>query len=86
MNGAVGLITVLLSGGFLYALIRLYKARAEKDSIIVGSAEDLATIAKGVAEAVYAELERTRTELDACRADRDDWRQRALRAEARLVD
>lgn len=71
-DGAIGIATVLLSGGFLLALRKLYTARAEKDSIIVGSAEDLATVARELAEGIAE--------------DRDYWRKRAIECEREVRD
>lgn len=77
MNAILGVITALLSGGLILAFVRAYLARAQKDSIIVGSAEDLAVIARGVAATAADELERMRD-------DRDYWRTRTFDCEREI--
>jgi hypothetical protein len=54
------LASVLLGGGFITAAIALYKARPERDSVIVSSAQNAAEILQGVNKALYDELNRER--------------------------
>lgn len=59
------LLSIVLGGGFITALIAIYKAKPERDAVVVSSAQNAAEILKGLNTALYAELERVRTERDA---------------------
>lgn len=54
------LVSVLLGGGFITALIAVYRARPERDSVIVSSAQNAAEILQGLNKALYDELNRER--------------------------
>jgi hypothetical protein len=54
------LASVLLGGGFFSALIAVYRARPERDSVIVSSAQNAAAILQGLNKALYDELTRER--------------------------
>jgi hypothetical protein len=54
------LISVLLGGGFIAAMVGVYKARPERDSVIVSSAQNAAEILQGLNKALYEELTRER--------------------------
>lgn len=54
------LASVLLGGGFVTALIGVYRARPERDSVIVSSAQNAAEILQGLNKALYDELNRER--------------------------
>jgi hypothetical protein len=56
--------SILLGGGFLGSIISIYKARPERDSVVVTSAQNAAEIFKGLNDALYSELERTRKDRD----------------------
>ena len=71
------LVSILLGGGFIAALVAVYKAKPERDSVVVSSAQNAATILQGLNDALYTELERAR-------ADRDLHERRAECYEAEL--
>lgn len=93
----IGLISLVLGGGFITALVQGYKARPERDAVVVSAAQNASEIFRGLNEALYAELDRERSrrheaeakiEEAAQRADMahrraDAAERRALRAEAR---
>lgn len=54
------LASVLLGGGFISALVAVYRARPERDSVIVSSAQNAAEILQGLNKALYDELNRER--------------------------
>lgn len=54
------LVSVLLGGGFISALVAVYRARPERDSVIVSSAQNAAEILQGLNKALYDELNRER--------------------------
>lgn len=54
------LASVVLGGGFIAALVGVYKARPERDSVIVSSAQGAAEILQGLNRALYEELQRER--------------------------
>lgn len=70
------IVSIILGGGFVTALIAVYKARPERDSVIVSSTQNAAEILQGLNTALYAELERER-------GAREKAEQRAAAMEAR---
>ncbi len=54
------LVSILLGGGFIAAMVGVYKARPERDSVIVSSAQNAAEILQGLNKALYEELNRER--------------------------
>lgn len=69
--------SILLGGGFIGAMVAVYKAKPERDSVVVSSAQNAAEILKGLNDALYEELKRARM-------DRDEHERRADRCEALL--
>lgn len=63
-SAIVPVVSVILSGGFITALLAVYKARPERDSVVVTTTQNAATILKGLNEALYADLNRARRERD----------------------
>lgn len=51
-------ITLLLSGGFVTALVVAFKARPERDSVIITNTQNAAEMLRGTNEALYADWER----------------------------
>lgn len=58
------LASLLLGGGFVLSLIAIYKAKPERDSVVVSSAQNAATILQGLNDALYSDLNRTRLDRD----------------------
>lgn len=56
----IAIITTLLTGGFIGALVAVYRAKPDRDSVIVSSAKDATEMYRGLNEGLYAELERER--------------------------
>ena len=53
-------LSIALSGGFVTALVAVFKARPERDSVVVSTAQNASTILQGLNDALYEELERER--------------------------
>jgi hypothetical protein len=70
--------SLLLGGGFIASMIAVYKARPERDSVVVTSAQNAAEILKGLNDALYTELKRTRDDRDQAER-RCDQLEKALR-------
>jgi hypothetical protein len=60
------IVSTLLGGGFFAVLINMYKARPERDNIVISGAANAQEIFKGLNEALYAELEREREKYKLC--------------------
>jgi uncharacterized protein YhaN len=60
----VALITTVLSGGLVYALVAWRKGGAERESIIVTAAQGLVLVQTGVIDSLEERLERQRQQLD----------------------
>jgi glycine/D-amino acid oxidase-like deaminating enzyme len=73
----ISIISVILGGGFIGAMVAIYKARPERDSVVVTSAQNAALILRGLNDALYSDLIRTRR-------DRDDAENRADAYESEL--
>lgn len=56
----IPILTVLLGGGFIGAMVQLYRAKPERDSVVVTATKNAAEILKGLNDSLYAELERER--------------------------
>jgi hypothetical protein len=56
----IPILTVLLGGGFVGAMIQLYRAKPDRDSVVVTATKNAAEILKGLNDSLYAELERER--------------------------
>lgn len=74
----IPIISVVLGGGFVTALIAIYKARPERDSVVVTTTQNAAAILRGLNEALYTDLTRARAERDEAER-RSDLYEHALR-------
>lgn len=61
----IPILTVLLGGGFIGAMVQLYRAKPERDSVVVTATKNAAEILKGLNDSLYAELERERKRCEA---------------------
>ena len=71
--------SLLLGGGFIASMVAVYKARPERDSVVVTSAQNAAEILKGLNDALYTELKRTRDDRDQAQRRADAY-EKALRS------
>jgi hypothetical protein len=53
-------LSAALGGGFITAVLRVYRARPEKDRVVVSGAQNAAEILRGTSEAVYVDFQRER--------------------------
>lgn len=79
------LLSILLGGGFIAAVVGVYKARPERDSVIVSSAANAAEILQGLNSSLHEELKRLKEQLAACETGRAQDRDR-IRELERLGD
>jgi hypothetical protein len=74
----LSIASLILGGGFIASMIAVYKARPERDSVVVTSAQNAAEILKGLNDALYTELKRTRDDRDQAQRCADAY-EKALR-------
>lgn len=73
----IALISIVLGGGFITALIQGYKARPERDAVVVSAAQNASEILRGLNESLYAELDRERARRHEAEAKIEEAQSRA---------
>jgi threonine dehydratase len=56
----LAIVSAVMGGGLVAGLIQIYKARPERDSVIVSATQNAAEILQGVNTALYTELNHER--------------------------
>jgi hypothetical protein len=74
----VTIISVLLGGGFIGALIQVYRAKPDRDSVVVTAGQNAGEIYKGLNEALYTDFQRERD-------GRREWQRYAAELEELLT-
>ena len=59
-SNLIVILTVLLGGGFIGALVQVYRAKPDRDSVVVTAGQNAGEIYKGLNEALYTDFQRER--------------------------
>lgn len=81
----ITLVTVLLGGSFVMALIAAFKARPERDGVLITNTQNAAEMLRGTNEALYADWQREHQRRVEAEAALELMEQRAETAEAKVI-
>jgi len=66
-------LSVVLGGSFIGALVQLYRAKPDRDSVIISATKNASEVLQGLNTALYTELERERENVKRIRAESNSW-------------